>query len=466
MDVFSQMSGFALTTLEEHDAMRKTMRRASSRTRTAAMLAIVMVGTLAVTSPVKAQGVGTIASDDCGEELAAHLAQHVTYVDGIARTPAVDVEVCGYVLPLAELLDIDLIAEGKGITMAEALPRYVWQEPFVATANELQERFPDQYAGARYDEFGRSWIAFKAGAPAAAFAVTAGLPVRIIEDRGFTEAELREVLEETFSTVEALPEIVDAVGGYDQETGVITVEVVLRDGARSAELLGEPPLHQSSNSAITVEVLERSVLPGGPDAHLKGGASMSNYCTWAFGVIHTTGRTGLATAHHCATTLSGAVRQQAVYSNHDGSGLTTLDFQNRKSGSYGDIAWYSNSSHGARYWFYNNTNSTRDVRQVRSPVEGQEICMYGRGTKAAACQKVYKLNQCVKYDDYPQYCGLTATHRKIGDEGDSGGPFYYGHTAYGIHSGYKTINLINRSLFTPVHRNLFDGMGVTVRTNS
>ena len=75
--------------------------------------------------------------------------------------------------------------------------------------------------------------------------------------------------------------------------------------------------------------------------------------------------------------------------------------------------------------------------------EGQQLCKYGK-TTCATCDEVYELNHC-----NGDTCHLTAMHNRKADGGDSGGPWYYGTTAYGIHQGYKWWNFKNRDLFTP-----------------
>jgi len=55
-----------------------------------------------------------------------------------------------------------------------------------------------------------------------------------------------------------------------------------------------------------------------------------------------------------------------------------------------------------------------------------------------------------------------ATHRDKADGGDSGGPWYWGSTAYGIHSGYAYIAPFTRDQFTPAS-NLPSAMNVEVR---
>ncbi len=85
----------------------------------------------------------------------------------------------------------------------------------------------------------------------------------------------------------------------------------------------------------------------------------------------------------------------------------------------------------------------RDVSGVGFRVEGQRLCKFGQRS-GKSCDYVYQLNHC--WDDY---CHLTAMHNDNAEGGDSGGPWFYGTVAYGVHSGYKWWNFKFRDVFTP-----------------
>lgn len=56
------------------------------------------------------------------------------------------------------------------------------------------------------------------------------------------------------------------------------------------------------------------------------------------------------------------------------------------------------------------------------------------------------------------------THRRKANPGDSGGPWFFNHTGYGIHHGCKSYLLIQRDLFSPV-RAAASVLGVTVKVS-
>lgn len=207
-----------------------------------------------------------------------------------------------------------------------------------------------------------------------------------------------------------------------------------------------------SNASITVETRVSNLLPSGDDdSYVRGGGTLST-CTAGFTVRHrVTEELGVATAHHCADSA------QRLYSNHSVDGGSAL--VNRKvrgNTNYGDVAWYDDGAFVASLQFYYNWNAKRYVTAVWSPRTGVDACKFGK-TTGVTCDTTYKLNTT-----RGSYKGLVATHRDKADGGDSGGPWYWGSTAYGIHSGYAYIAPFTRDQFTPAS-NLPSAMNVEVR---
>ncbi|MGF1617879.1 MAG: S1 family peptidase [Acidimicrobiia bacterium] len=413
-------------------------------------------------SPVVAQDDGN-QSLSCDDQAHQVVAASKSSESGFTHQSPTHVEVCGFHLPIAEVEDLLALGHEKGLGFREVADRYGWQGDFGEKVSVLRASFPDSYAGATFSPDGGSWVAFRAGAPREAIDLLASVPVAIIEGRGFSEAEINNILVAAFMEVSNLPGVVSSAGGYDQVTGRITIELV----TDNPDVLANTDLWQSSNPAITLEVVVLDKPRWGPTNHIKGGGLMDTAhgsCTWGFSVRNAAGLRGVSTAHHCASVKnSNDPINQATYSDHGGGNQVVLALRGRAAGVHGDIAWYAHSTHPSTNVFYFNHNQTRQQLATAQPTVGQTLWKYGR-TTGRASEKVYRLNECVSYSGYPQYCGLTAMHRNITQGGDSGGPWYFGNTAYGMTSGYKWIWFFNRSLFTPVVPNLSNGLGVNVMT--
>jgi hypothetical protein len=173
----------------------------------------------------------------------------------------------------AELEDIGFIAERDGIPLDEAIARYGWQSCFVEVVNHLKGTYPDKYAGAAITDGGRgAWIAFKGDVPEEAAALVEAIPVavQLIGGRGYSEAELDEVFLAVYYDILGHEDVLTASGGYEIETGVITIQVQPREGfedpvqrQRLREVL-QPK--QPANATITVEVIIVDELGGSDDA--------------------------------------------------------------------------------------------------------------------------------------------------------------------------------------------------------
>lgn len=181
--------------------------------------------------------------------------------DGAYLLPYVMVDVNGYELPLAELEDLKWIAESRGISVEEAIFRFGWQERFAQIADELQSAYPDELAGMAIVNDGcGARIGFKRAVPQLAVELSRSLPVpvELVGNRGYSEAELVEALHVAYTPLSRHPEVASASGGPDSMTGVITIEVQPRGDTTPADrdalcaALQPPP---SSNPAIEIRLI-------------------------------------------------------------------------------------------------------------------------------------------------------------------------------------------------------------------
>jgi hypothetical protein len=159
----------------------------------------------------------------------------------------------------AEREDLEFLAEQEGIDLDEAIERYGWHPCFSEIASSLEEGHPDDFAGAAIVQEDLPWIPFRDEVPADARELTEEVPatVELIGDRGFSEGELDETLRTVHEQVAAHPDVAASSGGYDVDTGHITilaepVDEIDGEGWErlESELQPDPP----DNEAVTVEV--------------------------------------------------------------------------------------------------------------------------------------------------------------------------------------------------------------------
>lgn len=181
--------------------------------------------------------------------------------DGAMLLPSVQVEFNGHRLNLAALVDLMTIAEQYGIGVEEAIFRWGWQEQFSDLLSEVTSRYPEQYTGGAITADGcGAWIGFTGPVPPAAAGLVADLPVpvELVADRGFAEAELADLVPEVYYPVYEHPEVANAMGSPDHETGVITIHAQPRGSTTQAErdrvcAALQPPA--PANPAIMVRVI-------------------------------------------------------------------------------------------------------------------------------------------------------------------------------------------------------------------
>lgn len=188
-------------------------------------------------------------------------------------------------------------------------------------------------------------------------------------------------------------------------------------------------------AAITVPELAR------PAANIFGGLAV-NGCTTGFSVAGPQGL-GFATAGHCPD------RQ---YPLPAGSGADfPFIYEWRQFGPY-DLQWHTTPGWTVRSWAYDGVPSYRYVTGTKArgdQWDGEWVCKYGAATHYTCGQIADRFyTSYYPYND-PSYVRVSNAGERICFEGDSGGPWYNGGTAYGITNGcagndgiYMAINYV------------------------
>jgi hypothetical protein len=286
------------------------------------------------------------------------------------------------------------------------------------------------------------------------------LPVRVeIREapKAPTEIEQTAIVAAAHYAVLGAVGVADAASSIDPLTGQVEVDYaeyawasrdsVARDAQQAARrAVSKAYRRGGAGAAPAVALTLRGELGRGTEA-LYGGAQLtkggSDYCTSGFAVTSGT-RQGIMTAEHCTPAM-----------NYGSS--TALTNRGALANSVGDIRWLSASDTAANR-VHTSSTATKAITGSSCPVPGAVLSFYGRST-GASTDEVYKLGQCSG-----NYCGLTMTHRHKTSGGDSGGPWTFGGSAVGVHHGYKTYLLIERSLYTDVGIGA-GHLGVTLKTS-
>lgn len=335
---------------------------------------------------------------------------------------------------------VSALSDHAGISDDRAAGIIAGQDDFSWLVHDL-EQTEVGFAGAAIEptDTADAWISFvgEPSADAVSRIESAGLKIDVRTDARFTAAELREALSATHAELEAHQGVAGAAGYLDVESQEL-VFAVWPDGVDSLGQISELAAGVQAKSggpkvAVTVEA-EPAVVD-----ELDGGAHLSNGCTSAFNVKYS-GGTGFLTAAHCTNSVAGStfVREKEV---------AGVDAQLHKA---------SGVTNRIRY---NSGGSTRAITTWAYPQSGTALCIYG-ATSGYQCSTIYTNDAC-----WPGLgCGFYATNDGVTSGGDSGGPWYSGSTAYGVHKGTMFL-WGNKSVFSDMG-NVTSQLNVTLCTTT
>lgn len=365
----------------------------------------------------------------------------------------------------AELEDLQAIADQSGISLQAAIDRYGWNNDFALMVSNVRDDHPGAFTGAEIIDAENAWVAFASSAPPEAIGLIddfseyyPSVSVEVRPEAGFTEVELEEAVQAVHYSIFGDADVSSATTLFDFETQTLESVAVL-PGDRASEAL--EALHATAIDSLVadgqanivdhIEVsLTRSdspVLGGDDDSSQHIGGEVLSGCTSGFVVVNSSGTRGISTAGHCGDSQSD-----------DGVALT---FQAQHVGDHGDFQWHTGSQSMPNDFYAGTASVTetdrRSVTSVGAPVVDQSLCKNG-ATNHQDCQEVRNIGVC--YDDK---CNLVQMGARLAAGGDSGGPVYWGNTAYGLHQGwmYDPAFPADRDLFSRADR-LPDALSVSI----
>jgi|GEM_PF-7088374 len=363
------------------------------------------------------------------------------------------------------LEDLSVVADNESITLQQAVDQYGWQNEFTKDVETLAESFPESFAYAEIASTGtpRAMVQFKGGVPDEATAVLSDLEVPVeLTGSAMHSAEERETL--TAAASSAIAEIggpdAQSVAVYDSATRDVVATVYLPPGdsdqpTQSAMRASVEDEIESIRPALDIPGVRIEIQhePLAETQALVGGATLGNganvlQCTSGFPAYDkSNGRRGLLTARHCPNYFH-------YYFSREGRLASASVFLDKR---YGDIQFnplVSPVRESLGRSFYYKAGKTRRVLGSRSPACGQKVCRYGRGSNKYSCTTVLATGASVNYGNGWKFDGLVVTRRAADSAGgDSGGPWFSGGYAVGLHSG-RRINpfATDNAYFTPVSR--------------
>jgi hypothetical protein len=364
--------------------------------------------------------------------------------------PSADADAATYLEhPEALRLDAEELAKASGRPVDEVLRELELAPVAQELIADVKERAGDRFAGA-WVEHEPSWqlhIALTEGTPLALDALTrsTGVPVSV----EYREGPSEEILIEEANKLAAWATATPGIDGV--EADVEGPELVVY--ANNEAPIGVQRMAPATPGGVEVRFVN-SGEPAGDTATVRGGLALTS-CTSGFSVT-SGGIIGFATAGHCGNSQSWAATPT-------GSPANASTYGGEVRGTTADIQYHRvTSPHNASSTFFGGSATTATTRSgTGTAFVGQGLCHRGK-TTGYSCGNVTSTtfaptwaNACLSSPCSAAFVRIDGT--TLGNAGgDSGGPWFSGAAAYGIHKGGGA----GWGVYTPVAR--LSSLGVTL----
>lgn len=323
----------------------------------------------------------------------------------------------------AAVEDFRTLAVAMGVSTESVIDEFGGQDEFARLVSTIEKQFSDQFAGA-------AWTGDGAEADAVLHFTTEipGPVIRLVEDSSLTVKLVpgskisllaaERMQSAAYQALLARPEVANAVSNLDAQAGTVDFVVQPTKGARvSIEALTElvDSSVRSAEGAPLEFVISLSDESVGETEAIRGGIGHGG-CTGAF-AIKSGGTSGVSTAKHCS-----------AVSFYDGAALNVTSTR-VSANSDGDVRWTPTSTATASASFQYRNGLYRTATSALNPTTGMAICKWGV-TAGYACDVVSATGVCGN-----GYCGLMTVFVDFSSPGDSGGPWFNGTVARGVHHG-------------------------------
>ena len=359
-----------------------------------------------------------------------------------------------------------MYAEEGGVSVGEAERRMAVIDEARELQVKLSETCPEQFGGLYFDhELGVVAVAWTEDT----VMLASLLPQSdyLILQVQFSKSELASALEGASADLES--QGVPADVSVDVRSNSVTVEVTW-DGLQQAEdalvstISQDPVLAMLPDSTAArlfdVQVIEALAQP---EAAIYGGLP-ARTCTWGLPAYNAFGQRRMLTAGHCDNTQTIFGKNTVFRAEVFDGPYDVQVHEVMPSTGYKVAPFVADGSEDPYTPGYRYLTGTRDRSEM---VIDELVCKYGRVTRLT-CGRISRV------DYRPSYVpNATATYVRVHSSddlsrpGDSGGPWFAGGIAYGIHSGgFQDFLWIegNDAIFMPV--NYISDLGLSVLLRS
>lgn len=337
-----------------------------------------------------------------------------------------------------ELVQWAQVAKDTGVPISSVISRYGNQQAQAELADRLASSYPGSFVGAEINEAdGGAWFGFTGRAPAAAVAQIAALPggARLQEGMRFSARDLT-----------AQADAVRAAAGIpvdtapDGRTQTIELTTVGQAGVQAREKAEQAAAAVARRMGLGLRSVRSTGVAQEHDGYARGGSTIHNGrpCTAGFVALTSSGAPRMLSAGHCTKAMPKAL---LTLRSMDGGTSAWVSRTFQFIDGDGDGGGYTLGTFKPMATFYAKTNLKSSVRgYILYPAKGTRVCKFGV-TTGFTCGKIEEVG--VKNSNGAG--SLVRLDSNISDDGDSGGPFFAGNTAYGTLVG--AVTCLPRSLF-------------------
>jgi hypothetical protein len=344
----------------------------------------------------------------------------------------------------ATMQDLTTFAKESGRDLAAVVAAHQGIHEFSAYTTQLEETSPDTFVRAGLAAEGGAtnpWIQFTAKPSADIVAELERLPVNTEVQYGApaSSTELADLAYALTTSLAARSDVIQSAGTrYDPERRVLRLQYapvggiqrtaldsVFQGALTSGTIGGQLPIEVVLElDADRAGVNERTI-EGGRDLNLTNGDA---HCTAGFTVVRY-GNRGVLTARHCNNALRYGNAVGLISTSPGQAPNTAIDLQFHRT--------LTENGHSTNKQFRatnRQAGGDRTVTAVANAPMNSAVCHWGR-TSGYRCTYIADTNTCQVYNGGHRWCGLDITDADVSAGGDSGGPWFFGNTARGIHSG-------------------------------
>ena len=328
-----------------------------------------------------------------------------------------------------------MYASAYGVTFEEATRRLELQKEIGILSEKLETKEADTFAGlwVEHEPEFRVFTRFTRNGTSTIRSYTKGGPLEDLVSTKPAKATLEELSSEQYKASREL----EARGIRNDSTVDVKENKVKLFVAEAAKVKA---IHRSQDIRLPEKATVAKVPKlSQPSAYLYGGrwlylADSRPWCTAGFSVKHSSGRLGTTTAGHCPPNPNVGNYRQLYFSYK----RLPLVGSGRTYGPY-DVQWHRPNGHVPiqRFWDGDSTRPVRGAKGWNRTYRGEWVCKYGLNTGSGCGQVRYKRHKpwWITNARATFIIVHSPNNYNLSGGGDSGGPMFYGNTAYGILSG-------------------------------